>query len=135
MGLLGQVGRVAIAASVAVVAVLAVNQFNTVENNSAAPAVAESATPAPAAQTPATQDLPIGYGTTGLSARTVSSDSFSIEQRRQAPVVFVPRSEVQVSDPAVEEFLRSLLTEHANVGTGAEGALPFERIPRIEVPH
>ena len=135
-GLLGQVGRVAIAASVAVVAVFAVNQFNA-DNSGNVAEIAETtvpAEPAPAASSPSVNDLPIGYGTSGLSARTVSSDGVSLEQRRNsAPVVFVPRSEVQISDPAVEEFLRSLLAEHAAVGAGAEGSLPFERVPRIEV--
>ncbi|WP_317929376.1 sigma-E factor negative regulatory protein [Halioxenophilus sp. WMMB6] len=133
-GVAGHLGRVAIAASVAVVAVFAVNQISpeseapaaTVAANTGGVAV-EDQVFAPAA------NLPMGYGTPGLSVRNVSTDGIVLDQRRSAvPVVFEPRSDVQAANPAVEEFLRQLMAEHANSGLEIEGAMPFERVPRIE---
>ncbi len=130
-GFLSQVGKVAIAASVAV---FAVNQY-TAESNNPAPAsglaAVESAGGADGLNSAA--DLPMGYGTSGLNARTVSTDSDPLEQRRHnaAPVQFVPRTEAPAANPAVQEFLRQLMAEHANVGAETQSGLPFERIPRI----
>ncbi|GAA6166421.1 sigma-E factor negative regulatory protein [Sessilibacter corallicola] len=127
-------GKAAIAASVAVVAVFVVDNYQQDElvqenlaNNTVAPAVE-----APAADT---ANLPIGYGTNGLNARTVSTDSQQYEsQRRNAqPVIFIPRTESEVANPAVEEFLQQLMAEHANTGVVAEGNIPFERVPRVEL--
>lgn len=127
-------GRVAVAASVAVVAVFVVDGYqqeeivqNDVAANAAVPAIE-----APVASEAA--NLPIGYGTDGLSARTVSTDSSKYEsQRRNAqPVIFIPRTESEVANPAVEEFLQQLMAEHANTGVAAEGNIPFERVPRVE---
>ncbi len=127
-------GKAAIAASVAVVAVFVVDNYQQDElvqenlaNNAVAPVVE-----APAADT---ANLPIGYGTSGLNARTVSTDSQQQEsQRRNAqPVIFIPRTESEVANPAVEEFLQQLMAEHANTGVVAEGNIPFERVPRVEL--
>ena len=131
--IMGNVGRVAIAASVAVVAVFVVDNYQqddlTTENLTAS---------APVVEAPANEaaNLPIGYGTTeGLNARTVSTDGSKYEtQRRNAqPVVFIPRTESEVANPAVEEFLQQLMAEHANTGVVTEGNIPFERVPRVEL--
>lgn len=124
-------GKVAIAASVAMVAVFAANQvINT--QNPAAPAAVVADTGSAIEAAPAA-NLPMGYGTTGLSARTVSTDGASSDTRRTvAPMIFVPRTEAPVADPAIEAFLRQVMAEHAKVGTGSEAGLPFERVPRTE---
>ncbi|BFM07624.1 sigma-E factor negative regulatory protein [Halioxenophilus aromaticivorans] len=131
--LFAQAGKVAIAASVAAVAVFAVNQY-TVQNDAPASATSFAATDAASADDyNAAANLPMGYGTPGLAVRNVSTDSTSLEQRRHnaVPVQFVPRTESPAASPAVEEFLRQLMAEHANVGSESLGVVPFERVPRI----
>lgn len=134
VGFLGQVGKVAIAASVAAVAVFAVNQYSAQPDSSAPAAGIAAANPVNSVDlSNSAADLPMGYGTPGINARTVSTESNPLEQRRHnaVPVQFVPRTESASSNPAVQEFLRQLMAEHANVGAETQSGLPFERVPRI----
>ena len=132
-----QLGRVAVAATVAAMAIF-VGTYTIDQGPSVGqgPQVAEAAeangAPSEAVVSPAV-NLPMGYGVDGLSVRTVGNEG-SVTQSTQAPVIFVPREreEVMVANPAIEEYLRQLMAEHANAGAGAEGSMPFERVPRIE---
>ncbi|GAB2196194.1 sigma-E factor negative regulatory protein [Sessilibacter sp. MAH4] len=133
----GHAGRAAIAASVAVVAVFVVNTYQDAPSEGAAPVVAEIQ--APASSNNDAANLPIGYGTDGLSARTVSTDSSRYDEKRRSaqPVQFIPRTDSrtgqsEVSNAVVEEMLRQLMIEHANTGMSTQGDVPFERLPRIE---
>lgn len=132
-GWVAQLGKGAIAASVALAAVFGVNQYNA-QNPSVNGELAAVDPVVNQTETSPAANLPMGYGTPGLTVRNVSTDSSALAPRRQvsAPVQFVPRTEAPpVANPAVEEFLRQLMAEHANAGAEAQGAMPFERVPRI----
>jgi len=131
------IGKLAIAASVAVVAVFAANQImvQTVTPDSSVEVARVANVPSAQEDLSSASNLPMGYGTPGLSVRNVSTDGGQLEQRRynNAPFEFVPRADAQATNPAVEEFLRQLMAEHANVGSEAQGTMPFERVPRIVI--
>lgn len=123
------IGKVAVAASVAG-AVIFTSQFAG-QSTPDAPAVAVAA---PAASSVAT--LPVGYGSSEVSARTVSANSTLVSGReaRAVPHIVVPsqQSPVQVRPSAeVQAYLQRVMELHAvNAAAGStQGMLPYARIP------
>lgn len=134
-GFTSQLGKGAIAASVALAAVFGVNQYTATNQSVPQAEVAAVTASEPLGELNAASNLPMGYGTPGLTVRNVSTDSGALQPRRQTlvPVQFVSRTEATTANPAVEEFLRQLMAEHANASTENQSAIPFERVPRVAI--
>lgn len=129
--LLSPIGRVAIAASVAMVAIVASQQlyFNA-GNSGLEPGSLAAAGAGSSSEYRAENQLPVGFQTPNISARTVSTGSFANEDRARL-VINQPRPDA-LAEQQIEQYLNQFMQVHTEQAAlnSSQGMLPFARLPQ-----